>query len=543
MNEKKNLSGEISQEEIYRREVAARVEIESGERKPQSNEPPPELVERCLHLNELGDGLLFAYLFHKRHCYVGQMAQWIYFDGHHWRLDELGEASQALADVEKIALLYQARGRAFSELARDAAASGDKDGAGKLEKKAENCRNRAFRLRTTGGRKACLEFARTNNEIPCAIGGDEIDRNPMALPVANGVIDLRTGELRPGRPEDYLMKSSPVEWHGIDAPCPEWEKAILEMQDGDIEMVNFLRRVWGYGITGLAREHIFLVLCGKGRNGKSIMADTIREALGGNSGSDPLATPIQAEMLLDQGRNRSSSGPSPDIMSLRGVRIAFASETDEGQKFSPARVKWLSGGDALVGRFPHDKRNITFTPSHLLCLLTNHKPKAPASDFPFWERLLLVEFPLSFVDRKPQTPDERPMDKGLKDRLMGELPGILAWLVRGCLEWQEFGLAPPPKVREATAAYRDTQDDLASFVEDCCQIVDGDQKTQATILYDAFSLWYRENISAREKVTQKKFGELMKEKFRREKVGGYYFYYGIDLNAEIISRLEEEPKK
>lgn len=530
------------EEEIYRQEVEARIAEEkvcSSDDLPP--DPPPDFVERCLNANELGDGLLFAFLFHRKHRYVGQMAQWIYFDKHHWRLDEIGDASKALADVESVALIYDREAKSCAARGREAENSGDKDAAKSLARKAKAFTSRSNRLRTTGGRKSCLDFAKSNLEIPCAIGGSEIDRDPWSLPVANGVLDLRTGELKRGRPEDYLMKSSPIEWQGIDAPCPEWEKAVLEMMDGDSEMVSFLRRVFGYGITGLSREHIFLVLCGKGRNGKSIMADIIREVLGGTTGEDPLAAPIQSEMLLDQGKNRSSAGPSPDIMALRGIRIAFASETDEGQKFSPARVKWLSGGDALVGRFPHDKRNISFSPTHLLCLLTNHKPVAPASDFPFWERLLLVEYPISFVDRKPQNDRERPMDKRLKDKLMRELPGILAWLVRGCLEWQDTGLAAPPKVLEATAAYRDSQDDLATFVEDCCTVnrEDATLRTSATLLFDAFTIWYRENISAKYKVSQKRFGQLMMEKFTREKVGGYYYYFGIALTEGMLERVED----
>ena len=200
-------------------------------------------------------------------------------------------------------------------------------------------------------------------------------------------------------------------------------------------------------------------------------------------------------VLLDQGKNRNAAGPSPDIMSLRGLRMAFASETDEGQRFSSTRVKWFSGGDTLIGRYPHDKRNISFEPTHLLVLLTNHKPHAPASDFAFWERLLLVDFPLSFVDRKPQNENERPMDKGLKDRLLQELPGIAAWLVRGCLEWQRVGIAPPAKVREATSEYRRDEDLLADFVDECCDLQQEGQpeiRSKASDLYDAFCAWFKQ---------------------------------------------------
>ena len=374
--------------------------------------PKPDFVERCLYANELGDGLLFSYLFKGRHAYVGQADEWIWWSGHHWSVDLIEKGHRARADVEHVAQAYYTTGAHFDRLAKDAERDGDKESAGRLKAKAEKMKARAARLRTETGRKRCLEFAKTNLESPLAIAGDEIDRDPWSLPMANGVVDLRTGEIRPGRPDDWLVKSSPVEWQGIDAPCPHWEHFVTEIMGDDPEMAAFLQRVFGYGVTGLAREHIFLVLFGRGRNGKGIMTEVIQTVLGGQNATTALAGPVQSEMLLDQGKNRSAAGPSPDIMSLRGLRIAFASETDEGQRFSPARVKWFSGGETLTGRYPHDKRNVSFAPTHLLALLTNHKPHAPASDFAFWERLLLVDFPLSFVDRKPQNENERPMDKG-----------------------------------------------------------------------------------------------------------------------------------
>lgn len=540
--------GKLKDEETIRDQVLARIRIEEAEAAEQGDGPSGfqlpvpthDFVDQCLEANELGDGMLFAFLYRDRHAFVGQYKEWIYWTGHHWRIDEVDKAHRARADVEGVAEAYQRTLDHYRVLAREERDSGNKESANRLDRKVEALRKRVSKLRSESGRQRCLDFAMTNREVPLAIGGSEIDRDPWALPFANGLVDLRTGKHHPGRPQDFLMKASPVEWQGVDAKCPEWEKFMLEIMGGDAEMVSFLQRVFGYGITGLAREHVFIVLYGRGRNGKGIMTELIQEVLGGSDSFCALAGPVQSEMLLDQGKNRNAAGPSPDIMTLRGLRMAFASETDEGQRFSPARVKWLSGGETLTGRYPHDKRNIPFTPTHLLCLLTNHKPHAPATDFAFWERLLLVEFPLSFVDRKPQTPDERPMDKGLKDRLMAELPGIAAWLVRGCLDWQERkSLDPPPKVRDATADYRKEEDLLGDFLEDCCEIIlEEPEKTRtvATELYDSFMWWYRQNISAKRDFSQKAFGKLMLLRFQRERKGGSYYYYGVRVRQEVLDR-------
>lgn len=522
----------------------------AGEAHATRNAPPEpsyDFIVRCLRANELGDGILFAYLHRDRHVYVGQADEWMWWSGHHWSVDLVDKAHRASIAVEDVALAYEKAAVKATKDAENARDSSDKEAARRLDRQAEEMRKRAFRLRSQGGRGRCLDFAKANHEYPMAIRGDEIDCEPWLLPVANGVIDLRTGEIEPGKPEDYLMKSSPVAWEGIDTPCPEWDRFLLEIMDGDAEMVAFLQRAFGYGITGLSREHIFLLLHGRGRNGKGILTEIIQETLGGGDATSTLAGPVQSEMLLDQGK-RNAAGPSPDIMSLRGMRLAFASETDEGQKFSSARVKWLSGGDTLTGRYPHDKRNVSFTPTHLLVLLTNHRPHAPAADFAFWERLLLVDFPLSFVDRQPQKPTERPMDKELKDRLRGELPGILAWLVRGCLAWQMAGgLKPPEKVRQATAEYQRDEDTMADFVEDVCLIAPSESdpslvRTRATDLFDAFGLWYRINVTSNPKkqMSQKRFGKLMAEKFDRERKGGVYYYYGVELDEASVADLREK---
>ncbi len=553
------MSDSKTPEQIMREKVAARVAEERGEvpaegpalcgttKEDLSVQKLPEVshdfVARCLDANEMGDGILFASLFLARHAYVGQADEWIFFMGHHWHVDLVDKAHRAAMDVEHVALCYDRTSAHYRKLADEARASGDKERAGGLTAKAEKLKARAHKLRSQSGRMRCLDFAKTNLEAPLAIRGDEIDCDPWALPVANGVIDLKTGDMRDGRPTDYMMKSSPVRWEGIDAPCPTWERFVLEVMDDDQDMAAFLQRLFGYGITGLSTEHVFVVFFGRGRNGKGIMTEVIQEVLGGRDATAALAGPIQSEMLMDQGK-RNAAGPSPDIMALRGLRLAFASETDEGQKFSSARVKWLSGGETLTGRYPHDKRNVSFQPTHLLCLLTNHKPHASSNDFAFWERLLLVDFPLSFVDREPQKANERPMDKTLKEKLRTELPGILAWLVRGCLEWQRLGgLKPPPKVREATAEYQRDEDTMADFVDDCCIVVPPDTsdivRTQASDLFEAFGLWYRLNVTSNPKkqMSQKTFGRLMQEKFDRERKGGVYYYYGVEINHEAMAAM------
>lgn len=94
-------------------------------------------MERCLYANELGDGLLFSYLFKGRHAYVGQADEWIWWSGHHWSVDLIEKGHRARADVEHVAQAYYTTGAHFDRLAKDAERDGDKESAGRLKAKAE----------------------------------------------------------------------------------------------------------------------------------------------------------------------------------------------------------------------------------------------------------------------------------------------------------------------------------------------------------------------------------------------------------------------
>lgn len=479
---------------------------------------PTAYVQQCMAANELGDGLLFASVLRNQYLYNASAGEWLRWRGHSWGIDIM---DTHLAAVEQVVdKLLDTTGRIGEEIQKCVKEGNEakRDQFGKLR---ERIYGRIARFRTDKGRSTTVKFARTCRE-PLAINGDELDLNPHLLACANGVLDIRTAKFREGRPEELISKAAPVEWQGLDVPAPAWEKFLAEVQRDDQEMVGFLQRWFGYSISGIIKEHKFLILEGPGgRNGKGTMMEAIAEVLG------PLAGPIQSEMLLDQGQTRSSAAPSPDIMGLRGLRMVWASESDEGRRFSPSRVKWLTGGDTLTGRYPHDKYPIRFRPTHKLVLLTNSKPMAPADDFPFWERLLLVPFGLSYVDRDPVTPHERRANKDLREQLKEEGAGILAWLVRGYIEYQRQGLNPPKAVLEAGAKYRRDEDILAPFIEEYIE-TDTLGVTQASKLYDKFLTWYTDNVS-KKGITQTRFGRIMGKRFEKGKVEGKSVYVGITL--------------
>jgi len=497
---------------------------------------PPEVtstfIQDCLYANELGDGMLAAALFKDRFLFNKSSDEWLSWEGHHWDRDIMARSK---ASVEQVAQKYLDEAADLVGKIGWASKKKDRDAVTKYQDMQNKIYKRVGRLRSERGRTNTLKFAHTNISNQIAIKGDELDIRPWLLGCKNGVVDLRTGELRPGRPDDLISKASPYEYHGIDAPAPTWEmflKQILvvikhpDSQDADpvIQehpgLVEYVQRLFGYGITGMTVEHFLPIFYGQGRNGKGVLIETVSTILGS------YMAPIQSEMLLDQGRMKNSAGPSPDIMSLRGLRIAFASETDQGRRFSTSRVKWLTGGDTLKGRYPHDKYETEFDPTHTLFLMTNSKPDVADDDFAFWERVHLVPFELSFVERPVEKFNERPADKYLRQKLLEEAPGILAWLVRGCLQWQAQGLNPPAVVIDATREYRRDEDLLGHFLNECC-FEDPGIETTAKELYERFSEWWKINVS-RKVLSQKKFGGMMVKKFKRSK-SGTYRYFGVGL--------------
>lgn len=488
-------------------------------------------IQQCLFANSAGDGLLYASLFRDQFVFVKNTEEWFVWAGNVWKRDKMG---RALAAVEQVALLYLKEYQRLSNVIIDMTKNGaEKEETAPLQNIQKKILERVRQLRGPMRRTACLAFSHTIDQ-PLAITGEEMDNQPMLFPVANGVIDLETGKCKPGRPADYLSMSSPIEWKGIEEPAPLWEQTLREIFNcdrarDDQSIVEYLQRLFGYAMTGLVQEKVFPVLYGKtGWNGRSLIVETISYIMGDFAGSIP------AEMLLSQRINKSASGPSPDIMSLKGLRMAFASEIDEGQRFSAAKIKWLTGKDELTGRNPHDKYPTRFYPTHKLFVMTNTLPEAAANDQAFWERLHLIPFEVSFVNRDPQEYYERRANLTLDRELKKEASGILAWLVRGCLLWQKYGLNPPQIIRDKSNEYRLNEDILADFIDECC-IREPGAEEQSSKLYNRFVTWFEEN-HGKKVWSGTKFGKQLSQKFTKRKSNGKNVYQGIaliDHNAQM----------
>lgn len=357
-------------------------------------------------------------------------------------------------------------------------------------------------------------------------GAIDWDQTRMLLPVANGVVDLTTGKLRTHSHDHMLRAISSTVYRGLQVTAPTWDRFLLDIMDGDSDMVGFLQRLIGYAITGDNSEHIFPVMWGRGRNGKGTLMETVGRILGS------LAAPVSASLLMESTYSRGSSSPSPDLLALLGKKVVWANETEEGRRLSTATVKWLCGGDKIAARGLYAKEETSFYPTHTLFLLTNHRPVVSPDDYALWERVKLIPFTLSYTDR-PRELWERKKNPHLFHRFEVEDQGILAWMVRGAVDWHHNGLRPPALLEDSAAEYQSEMDNVRRFIVDDCE-VDVEFTTRAQVIYNHYRLWCRKQ-GITTPMTQSKFGRRFTKRFPKHRRGSGYLYLGVRPKVEGVS--------
>lgn len=491
-----------------------------------------------LNENRVGDAKLYSRLHRGTVVYVKYWERWLIWGGHHWIEDDFEISAQSIEDVCELYL------RLAESKQIEADEETDKDLKSKLQSIADTALRRVNQLRDTPGQDKLLQMLRRIRD-PLVVLPNQIDQQHYVKACPNGVIDLRTGELRPGKPEEYILNAIVTEYDPEllrkDDPCPETNRFLLSSMDGDQELVDFIWRLLGYGLITERRDHIFTIMWGEhGRNGKDTLIKLVTHVLGQTLSGD---APV--EMLLQTQQVRNSSAPSPDVLTLRGMCIAWINEAEEGQRFALAKLKKLTGGGYITARGLHDKLQTTWLQTHLPIMTTNELPKAKADDAAFWSRALIIKWPLSFVER-PEQPYERPADKDLTEKIGAEAKGVLARMVRGSMEYLRDGLKIPDKVRQWTREQRASWDDVGLFISEWC-ISESHQanpdnytlKVSATDLHEAFCIWYARYRDRRYSISAKKFAEALNKKDIAYKRSNGSWRLGIALTPEAQAELED----
>lgn len=488
--------------------------------------------------NRVGDAKLYSRLHRGTVIYVKYWDRFLIWGGHHWIEDDFDMAAQRIEDVCELYL------RLAESKQAEAAEETDKNERAKIEGLASAVLRRVSQLRDTPGQDKLLQMLRRIRD-PLVVLPKQIDQQHYVKACPNGVIDLRTGELRPGRPDEYILNAIVTEYDPEllrkDDPCPETNRFLLSSMDGDQELVDFIWRLLGYGLITERRDHIFTIMWGEhGRNGKDTLIKLVTHVLGQTLSGD-----VPVEMFLQMQQTRNSSAPSPDVLALRGMCVAWINEAEEGQRFALAKLKKLTGGGYITARGLQDKLQTTWLQTHLPIMTTNELPKAKADDAAFWSRAILIKWPLSFVER-PEQPYERPADKDLTEKVGAEAKGVLARMVRGSMEYLRDGLKIPDKVREWTREQRASWDDVGLFLSEWC-ISESHQanpanytlKVNATDLHEAFCIWYARYRDRRYSISAKKFAEALNKKDIAYKRSNGSWRLGIDLTADAKTELDK----
>lgn len=368
--------------------------------------------------------------------YVPQKGTWLVWDDSRWRVD---------ANLE----------------ANDLIKRGLKDIASTVMRREPKI---ARRVCSAGTLRAVAQLMTSDRAM--AVLMDSLDHDPWILNTPGGAVDLKTGELRPCDPRDLCTRATAVAPDFMSA-CPTWTAFLQETTRGDAELVAYHQRHGGYCLTGSTREHQLQFLWGPGGNGKSVYLNTLSGILG------DYACTAAMETFIATSNDRHPT----ELAMLAGARLVAASETSANRSWDDARLKSLTGGDPISARFMRQDF-FKYTPQFKLIIVGNHKPGLKTVDDAIRRRLHMVSF-----TNKPTV-----VDHDLSDKLKAEWPAILAWMIRGCLDWQREGLNPPAAITATTTEYLADQDLLGRWLRERCELVDG-QWTPLQDLYESFREW------------------------------------------------------
>ncbi|CAE6694310.1 hypothetical protein R69619_00402 [Paraburkholderia nemoris] len=347
------------------------------------------------------------------------------------------------------------------------------------------------------GEKRTIESATKlladRHELRVPLGYIDSDHFLMGIDNGRQVVDLRTGLVRSAMPSDMITKSAGVRAVGDESKAVRWKRFLDDIFLRDQEMIDWLQRFLGYSLTGSTREQFFTFGFGGGSNGKGVLASVMREVWG-----DYYRT-ISSETLMEQ--RRSSGAATPELAKLVGARLIISGETERGASLSEALVKLITGQEEISCRHLYGPE-FEYLPQFKLFMAGNYKPTIRGTDNGIWRRVRLVPFNRKF--------EEHEMDKGLDSKLAAEREHIFAWILAGCLNWQERGLGDQPGVVEhATREYREKEDVIGEWLSEICSF-GAERTTGARELFSKYQAWALAN--GYRPMSEKSFRENMLER-------------------------------
>jgi DNA primase len=375
----------------------------------------------------------------------------------------------------------------------------------------------------------------------------DFDTDPMLLNCRNGTLrfyppvkapdgtveEPARVELRPHDRGDLLTKVAACDYDS-DAPAVLFQKTARWAQP-DKARLRYLRQWMGYNLTGDMGEQIFHIWYGPlAANGKSTIGNVCREAIGDYGDT------INVESFLDEGQKKRGDQATPDLVRLPGVRFLTAGEPPKGAKINEALINSVTGGDPMNVR-DNFRSFFRFNPLFKFTLWCNDLPSIPQGTAGIWRRVKVIPW------EQHLTEPER--DRDLPKKLQREYAGVLAWMVRGLLDWLDNGFVEPEAVQLASADYKHDSDPLSNFLR-LCTVPDPDARIQSSTLYETYQAWTK--AVGEYEWKQKGFSQALKAKGLAAKASNGMHWLGmrlvktrhdfVDVNGHVIEMAaDDEP--
>jgi putative DNA primase/helicase len=295
------------------------------------------------------------------------------------------------------------------------------------------------------------------------------DQHLYLLNFQNGTVDLRTGQLRPHRQDDYLTKVVDCDFQTGLVP-PRW--CAFVQQVFGASLVPWIQKAVGYSVTGVTSEKCAFFLWGPTDTGKTTFLTVLRELFREYSAT------VQVENLMLLKKFEHDANALADLSDLRGARLVVTSETQEGQRLDEAKLKRFTQGMGTIKAARKYENPVTFPETHKAWLDCNHAPVIRGTDDSIWNRVLSIPAKNRVADKDK--------DPKLKSKLLAEAPGIAAWAVAGAVRWAKEGLGRPAAITETREGWRSQFDLVGQFLEE--RTTPG-ESVRATPLYQAFKKW------------------------------------------------------
>lgn len=461
-------------------------------------------VIECLQKNEIGDAELFVCMFSHKYLFdpsEGKNGMFYMWNGSHWELDK---HKQRYFDFDKLSSTY-------FDLSSDEMLE---------DKIRKDLLKRSKELRTAQRRRNVFATI----EVYLSFKG-VWDQCVGFLPCVNGIVDLKTGNLLPHSPDRFIRALCPTKFIA-EARSVLFDQFIDDITLANNELKSFLPSALGSGLIGDAREEKVFLLHGiDGRNGKGTLMQASERTLG------PYAKTFRSEMLLFNKYPANSSSPNPDLVALQLVRLAIFSEVNKDSKLDASKIKNLSGRDTISCRNLYSNIDKAIKPTHTMFIQTNFLPEASAYDNAFWKRVVVIPFDAEFVEN-PVYVHQRILNPQFKELLFLESESILAWLIKGCLQYQSTGLIIPTIVAEKTNAYREENDHISKFLKEMC--IEGSEfSTQKRAMQRAIKGYC--NANGLKAPSRDEIYNRLKQKYQEDRSKSSRYWIGVKVKDQEIS--------